>query len=125
MSRKVYVKPPPTARAFFIVQIVLGVLFMAFGLVFVFVAEGEARPFVAIFSIIWVAGCVAIIVHAAKSLRLIKKGKIQVAEVHDGAVETQRGFATKLRELEALRKEGLISEEEYRKKRAEIMAEEW
>jgi hypothetical protein len=38
-------------------------------------------------------------------------------------VEKGDGFAAKLRELDALKKEGLISDDEYRTKRAEIMQE--
>jgi len=125
VSRKIYVKPPPTAKTMFRVQIVLGVLFMAFGLVFLFVAEGEARPYMAIFSVIWAAACMAIIIHAAKALRLISKGKIRVAELQDSATDRESDFGTRLRDLEALRKEGLISEQEYQKKRAEIMDEKW
>lgn len=37
----------------------------------------------------------------------------------------EAGFADKLRQLEALRKDGLISEAEYTAKRAEIMARKW
>ena len=48
MPRKVYLKPPPPARTMLWAQLVLGVLFLPLGLMFLFIAEGEARPFVAI-----------------------------------------------------------------------------
>ena len=125
MSRKVYVKPPPIVRTQFVVLIVICVLFLLFGMVFVIMAEGEARPFVAIFSLIWSAGCIALIVHFVKALRLIKKGKIEIAEITGMVGETESDFAAKLRDLEELKKDSLISDEEYRRKRAEIMQGKW
>ena len=55
MPRKGYVKPPPVVRSQFVVLIVIYVLFLAVGPVILSTAEGEARPFVAIFSLIWSA----------------------------------------------------------------------
>ncbi len=125
MPRKVYVKPPPIVRTQFVVLIVICVLFLLFGMVFVIMAEGEARPFVAIFALIWSAGCIALIVHFVKALRLIKKGKIEIAEITGMVGETESDFAAKLRDLEELKKDSLISDEEYRRKRAEIMQGKW
>ncbi len=125
MPRKVYVKPPPVVRTQFVALIVISVLFLLFGLMFVIMAEGEARPFVAIFSLIWSAGCIALIVHAVKALRLIKKGKIEIAEISCVAGETESDFAARLRDLEELKKDGLLSDAEYRRKRAEIMQGKW
>ena len=125
MPRKVYVKPPPPTRTMLITQIVLVLLFLPLGIVFVIVSEGEARPFVAIFSLIWLSVCIALIVNAVKALRFIKKGKIEIAELGDTNGETESDFATRLRDVEALKKDGLISDEEYRGKRAKIMQEKW
>lgn len=125
MSRKVYVKPPPPARNLLIAQIVLLVLFLLFGMVFVIIADEEVRPFVAIFSLIWSAGCIALIVHAVKTLRLFKKDKIEIAEISGTAGESESGFAVKLRNLEELKRDGLISDDEYQKKRAEILSAKW
>ncbi|MDD2904495.1 MAG: SHOCT domain-containing protein [Syntrophales bacterium] len=125
MARKVYLKPPPPTRTILWAQLILGVLFLPLGLVFVSISEGEARPFVAIFSVIWVVGCIAIIVSSIKTLRLVKQGKIEIAELSDTGGETESDFAVRLRDLEALRKDGLISEAEYQRKRAEILQEKW
>ena len=125
MPRKVYIKPPPPARTMLLSQIVLSVLFLPFGIVFVIIAEGEARPFVVIFSLLWTTGCIAMIVHAVKVLRLIKGGKIEIAELGAITGETGSDFAARLRDLEALKKDSLISDDEYRRKRAEIMQEKW
>lgn len=125
MPRKVYLKPPAVTRTMLWAQIILGGLFLPFGMIFVIVAEGEVRPFIALFSVIWAAGCFAIIVTAVKALRLVKKGKIEIAEIGGISPETEADFAVRLRDLEALRKDGLISEVEYQRKRAEIMQEKW
>jgi hypothetical protein len=42
--------------------IVISVLFLLFGMVFVIMTDGEARPFAAIFALIWSADCIALIV---------------------------------------------------------------
>ncbi|SHE40069.1 Short C-terminal domain-containing protein [Desulfacinum infernum DSM 9756] len=110
----------------FAVQIVLGILFLAFGLVILFFAsEGEARPFMALFSVIWTASCLAIIFNAVRALRLVRKGRIQVAEMEETERQDSRDFARKLRELEALRAEGILTQAEYENKRAQIMGERW
>ena len=82
-----------------IAQIILGVLFLPLGgLMPLILSEGDARPFAAIFSLIWVVACIAIIVAAVKGLRLVRKGKIEIAEV-EGTVgeleigESESGFA--------------------------------
>jgi hypothetical protein len=125
MPHKVFLKPPPVSRTMLLAQIILGALFLPFGMVFVIVSEGEARPFIALFSVVWAAGCIAIIVTAAKALRLVKKGKIEIAEIGVTSTATEGDFAVRLRSLEALKKDGLISDGEYQRKRAEIMQEKW
>ena len=54
-----------------------------------------------------------------------QKIKIEIAEVSGAAGVTESDFAARLRDLEDLKKEGLLSEEEYQRKRAEIMDEKW
>jgi hypothetical protein len=117
MTTKVYAKPPKTI---FIAQLIIIPLFMIFGIVLISVADREVRPFVAIFFLIWEAVCVALLVNAVKALKLLKNGTIEVAEI-SGLVGAEGSFATKLRELDALKKDGLITEEEYQNKRALIM----
>ena len=118
MTQKVYVKP---AKTIFVAQVVIIPLFMIFGIVLLSFADREVRPYVAIFFLIWEAGCVAILVNAVKALKRLKNGTIEVAEI-SGLSGTEGGsFATKLRELDALKRDGLISEEEYQTKRAVIM----
>jgi hypothetical protein len=125
MARKVYLKPPPPTRTMLLAQIILGVLFLLFGMVLLNASEGEAQPFVAIFALIWAIGCISIIVTGVQALRLVKKGKIEIAEIGVTSGEMEGDFAVRLRDLEALKKDGLISDGEYQRKRAEIMQEKW
>ena len=125
MPRKIYLKPPPPTRTMLWAQIILGMLFLPLGLVILFLAEGEARPFVALFSVAWVAGGISIIVFAVKALKLVKEGNIEIAAVSASSGETEGNFAVRLRNLEALKHDGLISDAEYQNKRAAIMQEKW
>jgi hypothetical protein len=45
-------------------------------------------------------------------LRLIKKGKIEIAEISGVAAETESDFAARLRDLEELKKDGILSKPE-------------
>lgn len=125
MRKRIHVNPPPAARGMFAVQIGLGVLFLAFGVVLLFAAEGEARLFMAFFAVIWTVACLAIIGHAVRALRLIRKGSMQVAEMEETEGDPVPGFARRLRELETLRAEGILSQAEYERKRTEIMEQRW
>jgi len=125
MPQKVYIKPPAPTRTMVKAQMVVVSLFLPLGPVFVFVAEGEARPFVALFALIWVAACIAILINSAKTLKLVKTGKIEIAELGDGNQPQDRAFAQRLRDLEALKKEGLVSGAEYQKKREQILQDKW
>lgn len=128
MPRKVYVKPPAPTKTMFMALIVVAALFMVFGIgLFIGIMDelGEAMPFVGFFFVIWTAVCIIIMVHAVKSLRLIKKGKIEIAEIDTTVGEAESDFAERLRSVEALKRDGLISDDEYRKKRSEIMKENW
>jgi hypothetical protein len=55
----------------------------------------------------------------------LQNGKIEVAEISTLATKEGGSLAIKLRDLEALKKEGLISDDEYQEKRAEIMQKKW
>ena len=123
MSKKVYVKAPP--KAIFVAQIIVIPLFMIFGLLFFFVAEGEARIFVALFVVIWEVICIAILVNAVKLLKRIKNGKIEVVEISGLTGKDENKFAAKLRDLEALKADGLISDDEYQEKREEMLKTKW
>lgn len=74
-----------------------------------------------IFLIIWIVVCTLIIVNALYHLRRYKTDNgLPIARI-----EEEPEFDDKLRKLEALKKEKLISDEEYTKKREELMKKEW
>lgn len=98
---------------------------MILGIVLLFIVDREVRPYMSIFVFIWEIACIALVVNAINTLRKIKNGKIEVAEVNGLQVNGESNFASKLRDLEALKKDGLISSDEYKKKRNEIIKEKW
>ena len=122
MTQKVYAKP---LKTIFVAQVVIIPLFMIFGLVLFSFADREVMLYVAIFLLIWEAACIALLVNAVQVLRRIKNGKIEVAEISSMDGEEGNSFAAKLRDLDGLTKDGLISDEEYRKKREEILKAKW
>ena len=117
------------AKTLFGIQMIILPLFMLFGLSFLFIAEGEAWIFAAMFVVIWEVACIAILVNAVKATKRIRDGKIEVAEIIGGisepAEEGVNDFSKKLRDLEALKTEGLISDDEYREKREEMLKAKW
>ena len=124
-NNKIYGKVPTTSRPALISLIIVGILFLPLSAFPVLVSEGEARPFAAIFSVIWFVVCICIIYRAVKMLKLIKSGRIEIGEIEGAGEQPENSFAKKLRDIESLKKEGLISDEEYSRKRAEIMKEKW
>jgi len=126
MPDKVYGKVPAASRPALISLIIVGILFLPLSAFPVIVSQGEARPFAAIFSLIWMVACISIIYRAVKMLRLIKSGRrIEIGEIENRGELPGKNVAERLRELESLKEEGLISIQEYADKRAEIMKEKW
>lgn len=131
--------------------IVVAALFLVFGIIFFAVVADETPDsetgellVMYAFAAVWVVACGAIIV---MNLRLLRKRaespssslfhiEETTAPARDDpasddpapagkAGPAQGDFADRLRALEGLREDGLLSEEEYRRKRAEIMKEKW
>jgi Short C-terminal domain len=111
--------------------VVLGTLFLVFGLGLVNVGisgnnEPELQILLGLFGIIWVAVCLSMVGYGLYSL-FGRKPPVAVTVGIDGpglGRETP-DFDIRLRKLGALRDEGLISPEEYDRKRAEILGERW
>jgi len=125
MANKVYGKVPTASRPALISLIIVAALFLPLSAFPIIVSEGEARPFAAIFSLIWLVVCIAIICRAVNMLKLVKIGKIEIGEIESDDEQPGKSFAERLGDLESLKKEGLISSKEYSDKRAEIMKEKW
>ncbi len=131
------VQPTPLGS---VVEIVMGVLFIAFGIVFwVSVAKESssgAGP-IGIFFIIWFIVCGGFVGHGVLNLLTCSKtNKVKIPPGVGGVVEFTQfeedgeedgkvDFAARLRKLEALKKDRLITGEEYERKRAEIMQDKW
>ncbi len=83
------------------------------------------------FFLIWVVVCISMIVTFSRLLS--KKKTSQEKSLVDFCFEEPRDrnmnksadFETRLRKLEQLKQDGLITEEEYQNKRAQIMNEKW
>jgi hypothetical protein len=136
MARKVHVSPGGATAAQAKVGIAVATAFLIFGLVFgaVIAMEGLGpEPGLAVlqvlFLLIWVGVCVSMIVSFSRIAS--RKGppgdrslfEVQVGE--QGGDAPAGDFETRLRKLEALKRDGLLSEEEYRAKRDEVMREKW
>jgi hypothetical protein len=136
MSKKLSVKPGELTRPASIVAIVVAAGFLIFGLVLASVGfrENENEPvlrlLILLFGLIWVAVCIGLIVLNARLLnRKGSAGSQSLFEIEtegDGAAgNVGDNFDSRLRKLEGLRKDGLITEDEYRRKRGEIMGRKW
>ena len=141
MTRKGQVTPGGLTVTQAKVGIVVGALFLLFGLVFCFVvmqdmpgSEGGERLLVGAFFLIWTVACIGIIIG---NLRIISRprfpGQNSLVDfsIEDPGTPNAVGatdesdFATRLRRLEELKRDGLISDVEYRDKRAQILGEKW
>lgn len=127
------VRPSPLAS---IVGIAAGLVFLIFGFIFLTAAPGDAGGggFVGFFFLIWLVVCGGIVVYNIRNLATFPagdKGRIpltasDVVEIVPGPEAAGgNGFAARLRQLESLRKDGLVSEEEFQAKRRQIMDEKW
>lgn len=131
MSGNIQLKPGGLMARQAKAGIVVAGLFLLFGLVFAWVVLGESASsepgmslLVGAFFLIWVVVCLVLIASFARVLRAgagSSPGSLGEAVVEGAASD----FETRLRGLESLRREGLITEEEYRGKRSQILGEKW
>ena len=119
--------------------IVVAVLFLVFGVGFMVYVSGETpesegalRLFQIGFGVIWVVACLAIISMYARLLRNRSKASSAPLLGIEGTLDDDEtpaapgaDFAERMRKVEALYRDGLLTEAEYRSKRDEIMNEKW
>jgi NADH:ubiquinone oxidoreductase subunit K len=125
MKSKASVRPSKSAS---VVLVIMGILFLAFGVALSQAAEGEARPYVMMFLVVWVAACGSMILYGLSAIfskRPPSITEIEIESMEYNSSGSEMDFSSKLRKLESLLKDGLISEDEYRTKRSEIMSEKW
>lgn len=121
-------RPSPLASKITIVGLIL---FLIFGLFLM--SDAPDEPAINIFCIMWVIACIGGIIYSIRNLSTYseeQKKKIpltadEVVELVSEDETEEKDFETKLRKLESLRKDGLITEEEYQRKRKEIMDKKW
>ncbi len=126
MKQKMTVRPTKPVT---IMALVAAVAMGLFGIFFLglLIKEG-AGPGIA-FMVLWFIVLGVIIVSYIYNLRS-RKGVVEIeteteTEAVPPAGEAAPDFDAKLRKLEALKKDGLVTDEEYQAKRAEIMKKEW
>lgn len=104
----------------------IGLGFTAFGIVFIIGAFFTPIAIMTVpFAIIWTSIAIFNTYRAYKN-GFTEEG-IAIYEIDSISKDNEQGidFEEKLRKIDRLKREGLISEEEYNKKRAEIMGKEW
>ncbi len=126
MNKKV-VKPTKQAG---IIGVVMGALFLVFGCaMFVLIGqdEGVEMPVLLLFGIFWVLVCLGLIVFSALNIKKSGMAMIRVENEPDpaGPAPSREEPMDRLRKLEGLRKDGLISAAEFEVKREEIMRPKW
>lgn len=80
-----------------------------------------------LFMVGWIGTALFMLVYHVLNLKRAKGLSMIDIETESSlqAGETKRDPIQRMRDLEALKKDGLISKEEFDRKRAEIMAEQW
>lgn len=137
-NKRITVRPSPTSS---IITLVMSILFLIFGIVFMGSVLGEAdeaRGPMTFFLVIWIGACLGMAIYSLVNLSSYGKSRpnpaaLEVLEVEDrkapdkkeDSAPTRPDFGTRLRELEALKKDGLLTEDEYQRKRREILDEKW
>ena len=124
MKSKISVRPtkPVTVMA-----LVVAVAMALFGIFFLGLLIKEGAGVGIVFMIFWFIVLGVIIVYYIYNLNS-RKGVAEIETETDAPPsvgDSAPGFDEKLRKLEALKKDGLITDEEYQAKRAEIMKKEW
>ena len=123
MSQKMQVKP---TKPTLVMGLIVAVAMLIFG-VFFFNAvlsdsSSERGPAVG-FMALWFLVLGVIIVYYVFFLRS-RKGVVEI-ETAPPTTDAPPDFDARLRKLEGLKKDGLVTDDEYRAKRAEILGEKW
>lgn len=137
MKSKGEIRPGGITAAGAKVGIGVAIFFLLFGLVLFTVVMGEQSSselgltvLIALFFLGFFAVCLAMLrfyLRVIKAARPAAEGSIAEfrLESDDTAPKGSENFAERLRQLESLKKDGLISDTEYRQKREAILHEPW
>ncbi|MGB8959178.1 MAG: hypothetical protein WCC00_09255 [Candidatus Aminicenantales bacterium] len=122
MLQKTSVKP---TRPAVLLGLIAAIAFLIFGLVFLSVLIKLGSGLGIAFMIFWIF-IVLIMIGFSIHLLTSRKGVLELdteSQIPEG--ESGPDFEAKLRKLELLKKDGLVTDEEYRDKRAEILKQKW
>jgi len=122
MSQKIYVRPGKVAS---VIGIVVGCFMLLFGIVFFSILVAEEEIIGQIFMIFWMLIMITIIGYYVYNLKSQKASSAAMAEIELDMPAGVSSGEEKLRSLERLKKEQLITDEEYQQKRKEMMQEKW
>jgi hypothetical protein len=132
-NKRATIRPSPTAST---IQLIALILLFIFGLVLLSILPGDFIPGI-VFLIIWLGFCLMGVIYSIINIMSFRDSRpnpaaVEVVEIEDKKLADKNGpesekpaFSIRLRELEALKKDGLINEEEYQRKRREILDEKW
>ena len=106
---------------------------MIVGIVFVFIGLFVAIPIAGMFGVFWTLIAVGITGFQAYNFfgdKGVASWEIDIdtganAETNNQSTSVSGDFETRLRKLNRLKEDGLITEEEFQKKREEILREKW
>ena len=122
MLQKTSVKP---TRPAVLLGLIAAIAFLIFGLVFLSVLIKLGSGLGIAFMIFWIF-IVLIMIGFSIHLLTSRKGVLELdTESHIPEGGSGPDFEAKLRKLELLKKDGLVTDEEYRDKRAEILKQKW
>ena len=122
MSPKAYVRPGKTAS---VIGIIAAVLMFVFG-IFFFSRLGEDGSGIGqIFMVFWMLIVIIIVAYYVYNLKSRKSSSSALEVIDLDVPGSAPSVEEKLRSLERMKKDELITEEEYRQKRQEIMREKW
>lgn len=97
------------------------------GIIFILIGVTTAIPMAGLFGVFWTL--IAVVITGTHAYNVFsEKGFSQYevdVEVTDSYQEKGESFDAKLRNLKALKDDGLINEEEYDVKRKEILSDKW
>jgi hypothetical protein len=129
MKQKAYVRPGRIAS---IVGIITAAAMLIFGIFFLTLLDsktGEGSDIGRVFMLFWIFIVICIIAYYIYNLSASKASAAATEEIEfdsaEGTVTAGNDFDAKLRKLEQLKKDGLISSDEYALKRDEIMRQKW
>jgi len=122
MSPRAYVRPGKTAS---VIGIIAAGLMFVFGIFFFLRLGEDASDIGQIFMVFWLLIVSLIIAYYVYNLTSRKASSSALAVIDLDVPANGPGVEERLRSLTRMKKDRLITEEEYRQKREEIMQTKW